>query len=194
MKGRVAVASGIRKSRFTLVEVLAVVAIIMFILGIMIAGYAIAQKSAARAKTKSVIQTLATALESYKAKMGYYPSQSVGMEFAIFPRPPGAELDFTDFIPYEKWKKSGTLKSCTNSKSPYKDKDVVYDAYGTPIWYRCPGYHNRSSFDLESGGPDGQLYTTSTTWDQKYDAGANSGPCTHNNYENGAGEDNIRNW
>jgi type II secretory pathway pseudopilin PulG len=185
-------ASGIRKSRFTLVEVLAVVAIIMFILGIMIAGYAIAQKSAARAKTKSVIQALATALEGYKAKMGYYPSQPNGMEFAIPPKPSGSELDFSDLIPYAKWKKNGTLKPCSNSRSLLNGKDVVYDAYGTPIWYRCPGYHNRSSFDLESAGPDGWLYVENASWDKRYNPPSDASSHAYN--KDGVGLDNIRNW
>jgi len=183
-----------RGNAFTLVELLAVIGLIIFIMGIMIAGYAVAQRSAARAKTKAVIQTLSTALDAYKEKVGYYIPQKDGMEFAISSRPSGAEVDFTDFIPYEQWKKDGTLRACTNPRSPQKGKDVVYDAFGTALWFRCPGYHNRSSYDLEAAGPDGLLCTTYTNQDQDYNAGSNSGPCTHNQYDNGAEEDNIRNW
>ena len=183
-----------RGNSFTLVELLAVIGLIIFIMGIMIAGYAVAQRSAARAKTKAVIQTLSTALDAYKEKVGYYIPQSDGMEFAIPPRPSGAEVDFTDFIPYEQWKKDGTLRPCNNSKSPHNGKDVVYDAFGTALWYRCPGYFNRSSYDLESGGPDGLLYTTYTNYDQNYTLGSDESPRNHKHYEYGAGEDNIRNW
>ena len=131
-------------STFTLIEILTVVALLAFLMAISVAGYQIAMSKAAESDTKSMIAQIEIAMEAYKAKTGYYIQQPVGGEFHIN-KPKDDVVDFTDFLPdYERWTKNGSIDS----------SNVLVDSYGTPFWFRSPGYHNRGSFDLESAGQD----------------------------------------
>ncbi|MBN1863325.1 MAG: type II secretion system protein GspG [Victivallales bacterium] len=142
----------LRKLRcFTLIEVLMVCALLAILMGIMVAGYSFAQQRMSEAATIATIEKIATALESYKAKTGYY-IQAVGSNSVFYmDTPDHSDLDFTDFLPdYEKMKKTSMVEA-----SP--GKYYLVDAYGLAFWYRSPGYHNRGKFDIESAGPDGNF-------------------------------------
>lgn len=62
-----------KTSGFTLVELLTVIAIIMILAGIVVGVQRGVYSSQANAKARAEIQTLATALEQYKAAHGTYP-------------------------------------------------------------------------------------------------------------------------
>lgn len=65
-----------KSSGFTLVELLTVIAIIMILAGIVVGVQRGVYSSQANAKARAEIQTIATALERYKAAHGTYPRVS----------------------------------------------------------------------------------------------------------------------
>jgi general secretion pathway protein G len=140
--------------KFTLIEVLMVCALLAFLMAIMVGGYSIAMTKMAEADCISTIQKIATALETYKAKTGYYiQAASAGQGFYI-DKPTNVQ-DFVDFLPdYEKMKKTSA------ELHPDGERYILVDPYGSNYIYRCPGTHNRMSFDLESAGPDGDFAET----------------------------------
>ena len=132
---------------FTLIEILVVCALIGFLMAISVAAFSLATKRSAAAATQSIIKQIEIAMDAYKAKYGYYiPSDGgKGGDLTIMSN---GDDGLKQFIPtYTKWTKNGTIDSAGK----------VMDAYGIAFWYRCPGYHNRGSFDIESAGPDGQF-------------------------------------
>ena len=129
--------------RFTLVEILVVCALLAFLMALSVVGYGIATKKAAEASTISIIEQIKSAMAAYKSKTGYYIQQPDAGKLKI--DTPSSGVDFTDFLPdYDKWKSDGTIDENNN----------LVDAYGMAFWYRCPGYHNRGGFDIESSGAD----------------------------------------
>jgi hypothetical protein len=58
---------------------------------------------------------------------------------------------FFDFIDYEKMVNSGEIDEGANR--------ALVDPWGNNYRYQCPGKHNRTSFDLQSAGPDGEYDT-----------------------------------
>jgi type II secretory pathway pseudopilin PulG len=141
-------------STFTMIEILTVVALLAFLMAISVAGYQIAMSKAAESDTKSIIAQIEIAMESYKAKTGYYIQQVDGDAFLI-DTPVDDVVDFTDFLPdYEKWRKNGSIMTSTNVTSKHCGSYILVDSYGNSFWFRSPGYHNRGSFELESAGQD----------------------------------------
>jgi len=65
-----------RTRAFTLLELLTVIAIIMVLAGLILAGAGYAQQKAARDRASAEISALSAALESYKADNGEYPTSS----------------------------------------------------------------------------------------------------------------------
>jgi len=149
-----------RKARFTLVELLTVMAIIAVLIGIVLGLMGMATRKMAEAKTKSLVQLISVALENYKAKYGYYIQQSTAGAFYLdyvnsSSSAPGEILinNFCQFVDYEALhNKDCQLSGSTLSAS---NKYWVVDGFGSPLVYRCPGFYNRSGFDLGSGGADG---------------------------------------
>jgi prepilin-type N-terminal cleavage/methylation domain-containing protein len=71
---RVQIASaGVRRSGFTLVEMLAVIGIIVLLVGILLPTIMSARRNAERNAVRMELQTIALALEAYKADFGDYP-------------------------------------------------------------------------------------------------------------------------
>ena len=65
-----------RTGGFTLLELLTVIAIIIVLAGLILAGAGFAQQKAARDRASAEIAALSVALESYKADNGVYPRDS----------------------------------------------------------------------------------------------------------------------
>jgi len=177
---------------FTLIEILTVVSLLAFLMAISIAGYQIAMQKSSETDIKSMIKQIEIAMEAYKAKTGYYIQQADGSEFLI-DTPDDNDVDFTDFLPdYQKWVNNGTVAMSTNGTG-HKDSYVLVDIYGTPFWFRSPGYHNRTSFDLESAGEDCIFgYNDDGTKDLYYNTKENK---IHENINHPDDQaDNISNW
>jgi len=157
-----------RKARFTLVELLTVMAIIAVLVGIVLGLMGMATRKMAEAKSKSLVQLVSVALESYKAKYGYYIQQASAGAFyldyvasgASAGDPTNITCNFCQFVDYENLHN----KDCQLSGSSVSasNRYWVVDGFGNPLVYRCPGYYNRSGFDLGSGGADGNYGSPSS--------------------------------
>ena len=153
--------SGNGKKKFTLVELLAVIAIMAVLAGITIGIVPLINKNRADAKTRGIIKAIEVALENYKAKYGYYiPSENGAISRFVLDKVTNgaAEGDkedinsnFAQFIEYDVMLKNADA-----------DRNLL-DAYGSPILYRCPGYFNRGGFDIGSAGSDMKLGSSGKT-------------------------------
>ena len=164
--------------RFTLVEILAVLAILAMLMGIGVGVYSLTMSKAKRAKTEALIKRIEVALEAFKTKYGYYPqTEAVGNNHFYldldnkqgtspsWDNTDGSLTYFKKLIDYESINNSAViLFGVSNNK-------IIVDAWGFPIYYKCPGAKNTGSFDLASPGPDGKAGSnTVTLW---YASGAN---------------------
>ena len=144
-----------KQKKFTLIEILAAVAILAILAGITtgIIGYVRAKTSEAR--TLATIEIIKVALEQYKEKYGYYLPISKGnyVKFRTDSVSSAAnaadenKTNFNQFVDYNSFIKQGTAVG-----NAYE----IHDGYGKDsyIWYCYPGRVNKSSYDLGSLGAD----------------------------------------
>ena len=119
---------------FSLIELLVVLVIIGLLLALIgpdvVKNIGPAKQKAAKAQ----IELFSVALDNYKIHTGEYPTTEQGLE-ALIKQPPGVK----------------------NWKGPYLKKKVIpKDPWGNDYIYKCPGEHNKDSYDLYSYGKDGQ--------------------------------------
>ncbi|MEX0323397.1 MAG: type II secretion system major pseudopilin GspG [Puniceicoccaceae bacterium] len=122
-----------RRSGFSLVEMLIVIALIAVIGTLAIPKivdyFSGAQASVAEEFVKSGLKL---PLTKYRIDTGSFPSTEDGGLMALLNQPSGME---------GKW------------KGPYID-ELPDDPWGTPYQYKYPGTHNKSGYDFWSFGPD----------------------------------------
>ena len=156
-----------KKRNFTLVELLAVTALIVILAGLGFAAFSYASNRGKEAATKSLITRIAAGLESVKTKHGSFPgSTSYGnitvtvngttglitdISFNGSTLPAKQLKTFLTVCDGESLKKNLTLKS----GSEY----YLVDAWGGKIQYCCPGKVNTAKFDLVAPGPDEKFGT-----------------------------------
>ncbi|OGV55701.1 MAG: hypothetical protein A2017_03205 [Lentisphaerae bacterium GWF2_44_16] len=154
-----------RRSFVTLVELLAVMFILSVLLGLSIGVFQYASSKSAESKTRALIKKVEVALENYKSKYGYYiPAISSGdwtdvnvgrNQIHATSRVCAFYLDYPAFnlmIDGESLKAADTQK---DAGAP--NRSWLVDTFGSPIYYRCPGLFNRTSFDIGSLGSDAKL-------------------------------------
>ena len=145
---------------FTLIELLVVMTLIIFLMGLLIAGIVVVNERVGRTQCRALVKEVSLALDNYKKKVGYYPpsgtfATSVKDYAVLSVKKEPNSVDFTDFLPsFEKMVAEGVLQEV--STDSYK----LCDSYGNPMYYQAPGIHNRTSFDLCSAGPDGDVEET----------------------------------
>lgn len=142
---------------FTLIELLAALAIVAALAGLLIGGGRRAVEMGKSAKTKAELATLAAALDTYKRAHGDYPRTASGAQFLqalVGRRGPGGEpiagrmlLELAHF-------------TVADAADPRADANAeLLDAWGTPYVYAyktaAPLAWRRSGFVLYSNGPDG---------------------------------------
>ena len=144
-----------KQKKFTLIEILAAVAILAILAGITtgIIGYVRAKTNEAR--TLATIEIIKVALEQYKEKYGYYLPISKGnyVKFRTDSVSSAAnaadenKTNFNQFVDYNSFIKQGTAVG-----NAYE----IHDGYGKDsyIWYCYPGKVNKGSYDLGSLGAD----------------------------------------
>ncbi len=120
---------------FTLIEIMVVV-IILGLLAVLVAPNVIDKLSVAKDKTtRTQIELLGTALDSYRLDNGTYPSTQQGLEAL--------------------WAKPITAPEPRNWAGPYLKKRVPQDPWGQAYVYHSPGEQNPDGYDLLSLGADG---------------------------------------
>lgn len=133
---------------FTLIELLAVIAIIGILAGIVISVSNLAGSQASISKCKSQLQQIEMALQQYKDDKGYFPVQDSKDDFAW-------DLLHSEDSPED---------TSEQDSDPYLDPEQFefdsdynfIDPFGSPFQYRYPGTENPDSYDLRSYGPDGE--------------------------------------
>ncbi|MBN2641280.1 MAG: prepilin-type N-terminal cleavage/methylation domain-containing protein [Victivallales bacterium] len=159
------------RRNFTLVEILVVMAILAVLMGMGLGVYSLAMGAAKRSKTEALIKKIEIALETAKSKHGYYIQSMTNNHFII---PDGSTAiaatettnpamhEFCRVIDYESFK-NGHTKTIGGAL-------VVIDAWQRPLYYRCPGLVNTSTFDIISAGADG-LVTDKKLWNDDWTLG-----------------------
>jgi type II secretory pathway pseudopilin PulG len=155
-----------KKEHFTLIELLAAIAIVIILAGILIGGIGYAGRRADEAKSYATIQKLAMALEQFKAANGYYPVCKDTSELEFYRDSDGhlmlklaTEYKFYDF------KTKKVFIELEQAGGTSSDPIKMCDAWGEPLRYRCPGEHNASTYDLWSFGNDGESDSEDTKLD-----------------------------
>jgi len=130
-----------RRSAFTLIEVLLVIAILGMLVAWVVPKLMGRKDQAMIDIARNTVASrgpIAQMLQLYKLDIGKYPPTDEGLK-ALSERPDSIDED-------------------TNLwKGPYvEDPDSLRDPWGNEYQYKAPGDVNTNSYDLWSNGPDGQ--------------------------------------
>lgn len=162
--------------RFTLVEVLAVVALVSLLAAIGFGAYSYAMNASRESNTKALLKRIEAGLESCRTKYGYYPASQnfrwiliqldtstklvSGIQFDVSSSETGMSgtslsdemrKEFLRVIEEESLKKGQT------------GDFVLEDSWGGAIYYRYPGQINKGGFDLIAPGADGRFGSGNAT-------------------------------
>lgn len=145
--------------RFTAVELIAVMVIIMILAGMSlgIAGYVKIQ--ARRSRSLAQMKALELALSRFNTEYGYFPQQATAGAFTVATFKTLKDSNGRNYI---------DDLSLFPDITTLADTDPVKDPFGAAYQYQCPGAANRNAemYDLWSHGPDGQNGTNDdlTNW------------------------------
>ena len=164
--------------RFTLVEVLAVVALVSLLAAIGFGAYSYAMNASRESNTKALLKRIEAGLESCRTKYGYYPaSQNFQMIMIRLDTSTNLVSDVQFDVSNSSSSTSGTSLSdemrmeflrVVEEESLKKGKTgdfvledswggAIYYSWGGAIYYRYPGQINRGGFDLIAPGADGRF-------------------------------------
>lgn len=162
--------------RFTLVEVLAVVALVSLLAAIGFGAYSYAMNASRESNTKALLKRIEAGLESCRTKFGYYPaSQSFRRILIQLDTSTKLVSDIQFDVSSSETGMSGTSLSdemrkeflrVVEEESLKKGKTgdfVLEDSWGGAIYYRYPGQINRGGFDLIAPGADGRFGSGNAT-------------------------------
>lgn len=150
--------------RFTLVEVLAVVALVSLLAAIGFGAYSYAMNASRESNTKALLKRIEAGLESCRTKYGYYPaSTSFGMvKFKLDSSNLISGVEFNATSESNKTTLSDEMRKeflrVIEVESLKKGKTgdfFLEDSWGGKIYYRYPGQINKGGFDLIAPGADG---------------------------------------
>lgn len=132
-----------RRHPFTLLEILAVIAIIVILAGIVIGTAGLAQRKAAEAKARSEISKFEIAVQKYKRDHGYLPQ-------------PNGQItrSFLESLESPDGRRYLNLDELRFSNNNWRDP------FGEAYRYQQPGEKNPESYDVWSLGNDNQENTT----------------------------------
>jgi len=166
---------------FTLVELMAAMAIIAILAGLGVKGMQFANQAQAEAATKANMVKVDVILENFKKKYGFYPQQSTAGNMNLAPSlkdiSGGGYLSSVDDLltplidDYTSQKNSGLFSTSSSDEDGDSSSDDTIsavnftDGYGANFQYKCPGDNNKLGYDLWSMGADGK----DSTADEKLD-------------------------
>jgi general secretion pathway protein G len=168
------------RAAFTLIEVLAAIAIIIILAGIVIGGMEYAKQRQASEKARVQIALLSKGIEEYKMDMGVYPGTDENTAIAgdvseqLYQALFKDGYDYTDpATPPSSWTKATkiylTQLDPRNSKQGWVPKTTastpgtnikIRDPWGNGYRYRKGSNAQNPDFDLWSMGKDGKTNTT----------------------------------
>ena len=204
-------------SAFTLIEILSVVLIIVLLMTIVAGLFKLATSKMKYAEQMSVMKQVETAMEINKTRTGHYVEEELydkrendGCPFYIFhlPAPGVAEKTLVDYFPaYQTLRDKYTVwhaDSYTDPDNPdctehigagakFKWSAILLDVWGNKIWYRYPGSHNKTKYDLESAGPDG-VFGYASDLNKDFDCTVEANKIHKNPAHPEFAADNINNW
>ena len=160
--------------RFTLVEVLAVVALVSLLAAIGFGAYSYAMNASRESNTKALLKRIEAGLESCRTKFGYYPA-SQNFRRILIQLDTSTKLvsDIQFDVSSSETGMSGTSLSdemrkeflrVVEEESLKKGKTgdfVLEDSWGGAVYYRYPGQINKGGFDLIAPGADGKFANNS---------------------------------
>ena len=164
--------------RFTLIELLAVMALIAILSGLGFGVYSYAKGKAKQSATEALLKQIEAGLGAFNTKAGYYPRSNGGdfsvIKFTFADDGTVASVNFggetltreTGTSPtkeqrmknerFEAFAKTVDMEAIKNSLNAQNE---LVDAWGNPIYYRSPGQFKQGGYDLVSAGPDGGFGT-----------------------------------
>ena len=134
------------KRPFTLVELLCVIIVIALLAAISIKVTQIAYRRADDTKTRTIMEIIRVANESYKAKNGYYYPNG-GSSYSE-----GGNTFYSINLDPEFF--GDAYETVVKIAGESGTADKVRDSWGNAIRYRSPGIYNTGSYDLYSIGRD----------------------------------------
>lgn len=167
--------------RFTLVEVLAVVALISLLAAIGFGAYSYAMNASRESNTKALFKRIEAGLESCRTKYGYYPVSTSFTEISITLKKDTSlvsaiqfgtdvmssdyEKEFLRVVDEESLKKNmiKTLNASSGTDTDTEKSFELEDGWGGKIYYRYPGQINKGGFDLIAPGADGRFGSGNAT-------------------------------
>jgi len=126
-----------RNAGFTLVEMLVVLAIISLLAGVVVLNVAPQLLAGSQGKAKAQIQVFSTALNTYYAEQGRYPTQEQGLE-ALVQKPVRGPIP-------ARYPANGYLST----------RELPMDPWGHPYIYLIPGRQGEV-FEILTYGADGE--------------------------------------
>ncbi|MBP5530539.1 MAG: prepilin-type N-terminal cleavage/methylation domain-containing protein [Lentisphaeria bacterium] len=168
--------------RFTLVELLAVMALISILSAIGFGVYSYAKNKSKESASEALLGQITAGLESFNAKHHRYPSSGGSFQPVkfTFGNSDGtlSKIDFGSEVLtlhtgsltkkqrmenelIESFAKAVDIQTLKNNLTPPDSNGVceLVDAWGGKIYYRSPGKFKTGSYDLISAGPDGGFGT-----------------------------------
>ncbi len=165
--------------RFTLVEVLAVVALISLLAAIGFGAYSYAMNASRESNSKALFKRIEAGLESCRTKFGYYPvstsftaisftlkrdtSLVSAIQFGTDAMSSDYEKEFLRVVDEESLKKNMIKTLNASSESTTEMSFDLEDSWGGKIYYRYPGQINKGGFDLIAPGADGRFGSGNAT-------------------------------
>jgi len=134
-----------KERRFSMVELLIVMAIIVVLAGILMTGAIYARRNARNKRITSQVKMIRLALTEYQSEYGIYPQQAVAGPL---------KRSVIESLVDQTGRRYLDLEEEAFSES--SGKANMIDAFNNPFYYQCPGTMNKKTFDLWSMGPDGK--------------------------------------
>jgi type II secretory pathway pseudopilin PulG len=144
-----------RHHPFTLIELLASIAIITLLAGLIIGGVSAGMRKASESRTRSRMQQIVLALEQYRQDWGYYPVSS-GIPLDVRLSPQNGIIDFRFDHTFLQSPSGKLYIPGYPTDTDGADNNDFRDGFEQYFLYRCPGIMNPESYDLWSMGADGR--------------------------------------